>query len=158
MFPYLIFESLVGGGMKVIAADFYKEIVDVIPILCVDIVIENEDRFLLVKRRREPLKGRWWVLGGRVLKGETIAVAANRKAKEEIGINVRVIGVLGYYEKHFKKNEFGLESGIHTVSIVVLARPLSLTIKLDDQSSAWRFSKSLPKDFKVKPFGLEVNI
>ena len=144
--------------MKVIPTDFYRKIVDVIPILCVDVVIRDKDKFLLVKREKEPLRGRWWVPGGRVLKGETITTAAKRKMKEELGINVKLLEPLGYYEKHFKKNEFGLESGIHTVSIVVLAKLLSLKVKLDNQSSAWRFSKSLPRDFKVKPFGLEVNI
>ena len=144
--------------MKVIPTDFYRKIVDVIPILCVDVVIRDKDRFLLVKRANEPVRGRWWVPGGRVLKGETITTAAKRKMKEELGINVKLLEPLGYYEKHFKKNEFGLESGIHTVSIVVLAKLLSSEIKLDNQSSAWRFSKSLPRDFKVKPFGLEVNI
>ena len=144
--------------MKVIPTDFYRKIVDVIPILCVDVVIRDKDRFLLVKRANEPVRGRWWVPGGRVLKGETITTAAKRKMKEELGINVKLLEPLGYYEKHFKKNEFGLESGIHTVSIVVLAKLLSSKVKLDNQSSAWRFSKSLPRDFKVKPFGLEVNI
>ncbi len=144
--------------MKAIPTDFYRKIVDVIPILCVDVVIKDRDRFLLVKREREPLRGRWWVPGGRVLKGEAITTAVKRKMKGELGINVKLLEFLGYYEKHFKKNEFGLESGIHSVSIVVLAKPLSLKIKLHNQSSAWRFSKSLPRDFKIKPFGLEVNI
>ena len=144
--------------MKVIPTGFYRKIVDVIPILCVDVVIREKDRFLLVKRTNEPVKGRWWVPGGRVLKGETITTAVKRKMKEELGVNVRPLEPLGYYENSFKKNEFGLESGIHTVSIVFLAELLSSKVKLDNQSSAWRFSKSLPRDFKVKPFGLEVNI
>lgn len=144
--------------MKVIPTDFYRKIVDTIPILCVDVVIKDKDKFLLVKREREPLKGRWWVPGGRVLKGEAITTAVKRKMKEELGMSVKVLEPLGYYEKHFKKNEFWLESGIHTVSIVVLAKPLSSKIKLDNQSSACRFSKSLPLDFKVKPFGSGVNI
>lgn len=139
--------------MKEIPTDFYSKIVDTIPILCVDVLIKDKDKFLFVKREREPLKGRWWVPGGRVLKGETITAAAKRKMKEELGINVKVLEPLGYYEKHFKENEFWLESGIHTVSIVVSAKPLSSKIKLDNQSSAWKFSKSLPRDFKIKPFG-----
>lgn len=128
----------------------YKKIVDILPILCVDIVVKHKGKNLLVKRRREPAKGKWWVPGGRVLKGETIERAAKRKMKEEAGINIKIIKLLGYYEKHFKENEFGLKSGIHAVSIVVLAEPLSLNIKLDGQSSDWCFSATLPKDFKIK--------
>jgi colanic acid biosynthesis protein WcaH len=143
--------------MRVIPIDFYSKIIDAMPILCVDIVIKDMDRFLLVKRTREPLKGRWWVPGGRVWKGETITSATKRKIKEELGINVKVLEPIGYYERHFKESELGLESGIHTVSIVVTAKPLSFKIKLDNQSSAWRFTRRLPRDFKIKPFRLEAN-
>lgn len=144
--------------MREIPTDFYSKIVDTIPILCVDVLIKDKDGFLLVKREREPLKGRWWVPGGRVLKGEAMTVAVKRKMKEELGINIKILETLGYYEKHFKKNEFGLESGVHTVSIVFSAKPLSSKIKLDSQSSAWKFSKILPRDFKIKPFGSGANI
>jgi colanic acid biosynthesis protein WcaH len=130
----------------------YKKIVDVIPILCVDIVVRHKGKFLLVKRNNEPLKGEWWVPGGRLLKGETIENAAKRKMKEETGINIKIIKPLGYFEEHFKKNKFGLKSGIHTLSIVILAEPLSLNIKLDEQSSDWKFEKTLPKDFIIKSF------
>jgi colanic acid biosynthesis protein WcaH len=132
--------------------EFYKKIVDVLPILCVDAVIVDKSKFLLIKRKQKPRKGKWWVPGGRVLKGETAEVALKRKVREEIGINVKVLMPLGYYEEHFKENEFGLKSGIHTLSIVFLATPLSLDIKLNNESSAWRFSKNLPKSFKIKPF------
>jgi len=137
--------------MNLLPADSYRAIVEVMPILCVDLVIETDGTFLLLKRAREPLKGRWWVPGGRVLKGETMTEAAKRKAKEELGIDVEVVEPLGFYEGHFKK-ESGAVNSIHTVSIVVLARPLSLEITLDYQSSAWRFSRTLPRDFNVKPF------
>ena len=59
-----------------IPAEQYKEIIKVLPILCVDIVIKNNrGEYLLVKRAHEPLKGRWWVVGGRVHKGESIEQA-----------------------------------------------------------------------------------
>lgn len=132
----------------------YKKIIDLLPILCVDVIISYKGKFLLVKRKNEPAKGRWWLPGGRVSKGETIEKAVKRKIKEELGINVKILKTLGYYEKHFKENEFGLKSGIHVLSIVFLASPLSLKIKLDNQSAGWRFSKKLPKALKIKPFNL----
>ncbi len=149
MFLYPALESL---ARMQIPDDLYRRIIDAIPILCVDIVLKDGDRFLLVKREREPLKGRWWVPGGRVLKGETIITAARRKIREELGARAEILEPLGYYEKLFKKNEFGVESGIHTLSIVVSARPLTSKIRLDYQSSAWKYSRTLPKYFKIKPF------
>ena len=128
------------------------------PILCVDVVVAEGNKFLLVKRTKEPLKDRWWVPGGRILKGETVVAATKRKVKEELGINMIFLKALGYYEKHFRKNEFGLEEGIHTLSIVVMVKPLSSKIELDNQSSAWRWSDKLPKDFKIKPFCFGGNV
>ena len=65
-----------------IPKEFYKEILKVIPIVCVDIVICNsKGLYLLVKRKNEPLKGWWWVVGGRVLHGETAKEAAARKIR-----------------------------------------------------------------------------
>lgn len=138
--------------MKKLPFEFYKKIVASLPILCVDGVLVDKGKFLLIKRKNQPQKGKWWVPGGRVLKGERMEKALKRKVKEELGINIKILKPLGYYEEFCKENEFRLKSGIHTLSIVFLAKLLSLNIKLDNQSSAWRFSKNLPKDFKIKPF------
>jgi colanic acid biosynthesis protein WcaH len=128
----------------------YRKITEVLPILCVDLVIRSRGKYFLVKRKREPVKGHWWVPGGRVLKGETITQAAKRKAQEELGISIEILRVLGYYEDYFKSG-YGRDSK-HTVSIVVLAKPTTLAIQLDHQSSDWKLSQALPKDFKVVPF------
>jgi len=141
-----------GLSVPMIPPELYRSIVDVLPILCVDLVIEEDGQYLLVKRTKEPLKGRWWVPGGRVLKDEAIAEAARRKAREELGVEAQVTGVLGYYEDQYEENEFGLESGTHTVSIVVLVRLASMDIRLDAQSSAWKLADALPEGFKVRPF------
>ena len=136
--------------MMHIPDESYREILSSLPILCVDIVIKDQNgHFLLVQRDRHPLKGQWWVPGGRVLKGESISQAALRKIREELGVEAEVSHSIGYYEGQFDENEWGIPSGIHTVSIVVLASLLSDKIQLDYQSSAWKFSPELPSSFKI---------
>lgn len=131
----------------------YKKIIELLPILCVDVVIANEQgEYLLVKRGNEPLKGAWWVPGGRVLKGEQLEHAAKRKVKEELGIRIKVERPVGYYEDKYRENSFDLNTELHTIGMVFLARPLTLNVKLDGQSLSWGFFKKLPKRFKVKPF------
>jgi len=130
----------------------YRAIADAVPILCVDLVLEVEGKYLLVKRRNEPVKGRWWVPGGRVWKGESIATAAKRKAREELGLSITGITPTGFFEKRFKRNGLSLDGGVHTVSIVVEARPISTCIHLDSQSSAWRWANHLPRDFRIRRF------
>lgn len=138
-----------------IPKELYKKILDILPILCIDVVIVEKNKFLLVKRKLKPRKGEWWVPGGRLLKGETTEEAVKRKTKEELGIDIKILKPLGYYEDQFKENEFGLKNGIHSLSIVFLAKFLPSDIKLDHQSSQWKFAEELPKDFKIKPFRYE---
>ena len=141
----------------IIPADQYREILEVLPILCVDIVINNpKGEYLLIKRANEPLKGRWWVVGGRVLKGETLKQTAVRKAAEEVGLKITDVKPIGYYEGAFEKNIFGSPTPMHSVSVVFSSivddhQP----VKLDEQSMEWKFCVKLPHNFKVVPFAYE---
>ena len=63
---------------------------EALPIACADLVIVSNGKFLLGKRKNSPAKGQWYPPGGRILKGEKIESAAKRKAKEEVGLNIRV--------------------------------------------------------------------
>lgn len=131
----------------------YREIARKVPILCVDGIILHKGRFLLVKRKNEPLKGKWWVPGGRMFKGETLESAFKRKMKEEIGLEVKIVCRLGYYEEVFDKNELEIPS-VHTISVVFVAMPLKGKVKLDEQSSDYKWAHELPEDFKEQVFSL----
>lgn len=133
----------------------YKQILEVMPLLCVDIVIRNaRGEYLLVKRDNEPLKGSWWVVGGRVHKYETLTQAVRRKVKQETSLAVTKMRPIGYYEDTFNKNSIKLDTKLHALS-VVFEVPISNNVKiqLDSQSSGWKFAKKLPARFRVKKFG-----
>lgn len=138
-----------------IPADLYKKIVEVLPILCVDIVIKDSlGKYLLVRRANEPLKDQWWVVGGRVHKGESLRQAAVRKVESETSLKVKDLRVIGYYEKTFSEHRLDVEGAIHTVSIVFSTDiEGSHSIELDAQSSDWKFSDRLPAEFDVNPIG-----
>lgn len=132
----------------------YKEIIGVLPILCVDIAVRNaRGEYLLVKRANPPKQGSWWVLGGRVNKGETLAAAAVRKVREEAGVSVSELRPVGYMELPSDDHPFGLPGDYHAVSVVfsgLLGDDQS--VQLDAQSSEWRWGADLPADFEVKTF------
>ena len=136
----------------------YAQIIEILPILCVDVIIRNHhDEFLLIKRANEPLKGQWWVIGGRVFKGETLEQAAIRKVKEETALKVEVVQFIGYYEDVCESNPFGLEIPMDSVSVVFsTVIDGKQRIRLDCQSTEWKYSKELPEQFRVKSGGRKV--
>jgi len=140
--------------MIFIAEKEYARIMGVLPILCVDVVVQNsKGEYLLIKRANEPLKDQWWALGGRVLKGELLEQAAIRKVSEEAGLKVSSVKPIGYYEDISETNPFGLSKPLHSVSIVFSANADDhQQIRLDDQSTEWKYSKRLPADFHIKSF------
>jgi len=124
----------------------YRAILELVPVLCVDgLIVNRRGQFLLVKRKNEPFRDQWWVPGGRVLKGETLERAFRRKMKEELGIAVKVVAPVGYYEGRHARGPGKVRGGVHAVSVVFWAVPRSLRIRLDSQSSAWGFFDRLPR-------------
>ena len=59
------------------------------------VVVREDGRLLLVRRGRDPQRGRWSVPGGKVEPGETVAEAAARETFEETGARVRAERELG---------------------------------------------------------------
>lgn len=88
----------------------------------VDIVIVKEGKILLVKREKEPFKDKWVLPGGFVEINEDVISAAKREAKEETGLDVELIGLIGVYSDPKRDKR-------HTVSIAYIAIPLTEEIK-----------------------------
>src|SRR5271157_2141659 len=80
----------------------YRQMHRYLPILCVDLVVTDGKRFLLVRRVNQPERGRWWFPGGRVLKNERLIEVARRKLREETGLHPTSLKQLGIYE-YFSK-------------------------------------------------------
>jgi colanic acid biosynthesis protein WcaH len=134
--------------MKV-SHDEYKKFLSTMPIVCVDCLVENDKgEYLLVKRKNEPLKGEFWVPGGRLHKNERLADAVRRKMREEIGVDVEIIENVGFFEEFFHDTEQDADGGVHSISVVYRVRPLSYEIKLDDQSAEWGWFKDVPQRLK----------
>lgn len=126
----------------------YRRIIEQLPIICVDaIIINDKKQYLLVRRKNEPLKGEYWVPGGRLFKNESLQDAVKRKVRQELGIESNIIMPVGVYEDFYEKGPFNIE-GYHALSIVYLMAVESENIQLDDQSDDWGWFDQLPERLK----------
>jgi len=92
------------------------------PYVGVGAVIVHEDRVVLVKRRFEPLAGRWSIPGGAVETGETLEACLVREMAEETGFQVEVGSVIEVFDR-ITHDETG-RVVYHFVLIDYLCRPI----------------------------------
>ena len=130
-----------------IPADIYGKIQKIMPVACIDLIIETESGVLLGIRDHEPMKGKRWFIGGRMLYGETLEQAAKRKAKEETGLDVKVVRQVGAYTLQFTKGEKR-----YNVAVVYLVRKTKGQLNLNKEYSGHVFLKS--PDRKLHPYVL----
>jgi len=101
----------------------------------VDALIENGDKIVLIKRGKEPFKGKWAMPGGHIEKNETVEQCAVREGFEETGIKCKPIAILGVYSD-IRRDPRGQNAGV-----VFVMKMLSGTLKgADDADEAKWFS------------------
>jgi 8-oxo-dGTP diphosphatase len=69
----------------------------VTPLLAVDAVILFQDGIVLIKRDNSPFAGSFALPGGFVEVGETVEAAVVREAREETGLAIELLGLVGIY-------------------------------------------------------------
>ena len=131
-----------------IPSDLYSQILEHMPIPCIDFVLCHKGKVLLTYRTQEPAKGQWWVQGGRVFKHESLHDAVQILAKREIGSEVEIIKQIGGYEYHSDKAAFGVKNGTHAFVIVYLAKPSNdnFYVSMDKTHSKYKWIDKIEGD------------
>ena len=90
------------------------------PVVGIGAVIVHEGRVVLVRRREAPLAGEWSLPGGGVEVGETLAQAVVREMREETGLDVEPVRLIGVYSDPANHQVITYPDGnvIHYVSTV----------------------------------------
>jgi 8-oxo-dGTP diphosphatase len=105
------------------------------PLLAADTIIELTDfpdRPIVLIERANPPYG-WAIPGGFVDLGEIVEQAAVREAREEVGLDVRLIALLGIYSDPVR------DSRGHTVTAVYVAQASGMPEAADDAKNCRPF-------------------
>ena len=79
--------------------DEYDAIYRRVPRLCVEVVLTDSERGVVLARRDIPPNiGAWHIPGGTVLWGESLTGALHRVASSELGVEITPGGLLGWIE------------------------------------------------------------
>ncbi len=110
------------------------------PSLTVDMVLVEKGKILLIKRGREPYVGHYALPGGFVEYGEKTENAAVREMKEETGLEVKIVRLLGVYSDPSR------DPRGHTVSVVYEVKRISGNVSSGDDAAEAKFFplKKLP--------------
>ena len=107
------------------------------PIIGVGAVVFDNDRVLLVKRGREPLKGEWSLPGGAVEVGESLEAAVAREIFEETDLRVEVGPVIEVLDRIQHAPDGRVE--YHFVIVDYLCRPRDGLVKSGSDASDARW-------------------
>ncbi|MFH1703600.1 MAG: NUDIX hydrolase [Nitrospirota bacterium] len=105
------------------------------PIPTVDIIIEYKGGIILIKRKNPP-EG-WALPGGFVDYGESLETAAFREAKEETGLDIKLIRQFHTYSDPKRDSRY------HTITTVYIAKAKGIAIAGDDAEQIGAFKRGV---------------
>jgi len=109
------------------------------PFLTVDAIIETDGGIVLIKRKNPPPG--WAIPGGFVDYGETLEAAVIREAKEETGLDIKIIRQFHTYSDPKRDPRH------HTVTTIFIASAAGTPVAADDAKEAGVFIRDkLPAD------------
>jgi 8-oxo-dGTP diphosphatase len=113
------------------------------PMLAADALILFDEGIVLIRRENPPYQGYYALPGGFVEVGETVEEAARREAKEETGLDIILLKLVGVYSKPDR------DPRGHVVSICYLAQGRGDLLAGSDARSAEVFD---PEDLPPLAF------
>ena len=94
------------------------------------VVIDADERVLLIRRGHPPFKGKYALPGGFVEIGESVEDACRRELREETGVRAGRLHLIGVYSDP-RRDPRG-----HTCSVAYLARVGKVAAKAGDDAAA----------------------
>jgi len=119
--------------------DFSKQAIKTSVVAC---IIDDQQRVLLTRRCIEPFCSQWVMPGGKIDHGEAISAALHREVREEVGLEVRIEGLIDVYE-HLAVGS----RGDHYVILYYRCAPASFELRPNGEEcteALWAPAERLP--------------
>lgn len=102
------------------------------PFVCIDFIVSRplDSKYLVGLRTNSPAKGKYFVPGGRVYKGETLTDARNRIMHTEFGCTLSNIEFHGIYD-HYYTGDNPMDIPDIDTHIIVLAFRAKIPLNID---------------------------
>lgn len=107
------------------------------PLIGVGVVVFKGDRVLLIRRGKDPMRGRWSLPGGRQRLGETVRAAARREVREEAGIEIEIAGLLDVIDSLTHDADGGVAYHYTLIDFVAVWRDGALCAGDDAAEACW---------------------
>ena len=131
--------------MTFIPEEEYQKILKTMPVFCGDFLIFAEKKYLLIKRKEQPGKDMYWVIGGRLRFEETMAGLAERVMMQEIGRSFSEFKMIGFSNYIFPDvpdaRATHTPTLLHIVSVKKMFKP-----KIDNKHADYIWSDTLPEE------------
>jgi ADP-ribose pyrophosphatase YjhB (NUDIX family) len=108
----------------------WKDVLKKMPIPCVDVIVHRDREFLMGWRSIPPYKNVWALVGGRILRGESLRAAAVRHCLKS-GLRISEVQFIGVYPVMFHSR--------HDITIGMAAVMRSGTLKPTQEMARYRW-------------------
>jgi len=116
--------------------------------VAVDAIILHRGKIVLTKRSIKPYKGQFVFPGGFMVPGETSKKACIREAKEESGLDVKIIKLIGVFDDPHR------DPRGHTLSVAYLCKSVGGKLKPQEGESS-EVKLFSPKEIKKIKLGFD---
>ncbi|MGI8633177.1 MAG: NUDIX domain-containing protein [Solirubrobacterales bacterium] len=103
--------------------------------------IEDRGRLLLLRRAEAPRRGEWNVPGGFIEPLEAPEEAARRETREETGLDIEVIDLIGAFPSHYT----GERTTLDIACLCRLSGPGELRVSAESSAAEWFALGELPE-------------
>lgn len=114
----------------------------------IDAVVVHKGKIVLTKRTIKPYKGYFVLPGGFIEPGETSKEACKRETKEESGLNVKIIKLIGIFDDPYR------DPRGHTLSVAYLCKSVGGKLKPQEEENS-EVKLFSPKEIKKMELGFD---